>query len=292
MTFAPRFLCAIVPGLVALMFCKPGYANPRIVSKHKHWHVYCSEEQQKTTCQLVHPRWYSFSKNKKERLVTAFLGPGPNENAMFMISVENQTVSFDKLEIKVDGVVYDSPKMLCENQCFALIGVDGAEIDVFRRGRVMTLRQVNAQGKAYGPIIKVSLAGFTAADRAARSLEIRATQKPAVPWTISGGNTVTAKVPTGAYKNIRHTLGATCDPDRSADGVTLFLQFEDHPDLANVEYIAVWHTPDSEEETKIRWTPKQTEGRRPRFHAVGRSGADLVGTNQNRRKDGGSYCLD
>ncbi|HSM41140.1 MAG TPA: hypothetical protein VK862_10345 [Afifellaceae bacterium] len=37
--------------------------------------------------------------------------------------------------------------------------------------------------------------------------------------------------------------------------MALFLQLEDHPDLAYVEYIAVWHAFDGEGETKVRWKP-------------------------------------
>ena len=260
MTAIPQILSATVLALLALTIGNPGHARDRLVWKNQNWHVYCSKDETRTHCRLLHPRWRGFTRTKNERLRIEFLGPSPGDNGMFLISTEANPTRFRRLEVKVDGAAYDPGDVICEKHCLVLIGVDGPQIDIFRRGRVMTLRQLNASGVAFGPEIAVSLSGFTAAEKAARRAENKANHRPAWPWKNTGPDSVTTSVTTGRDRNIRQTLGVTCARNGSTGETALFLRFENHPDLANVEYIAVWHRLDGGEETKVRWTPAELEG--------------------------------
>lgn len=280
MTAISRILRATLLALLALAVGEPGHAADRLVSKHRHWDVHCSENTAgRTLCHLLYSRPLSFTGKKADRFNLVYIGSAASDVRYFMPRPKYQQFhGFGKpmrVQVRVDGRDYAVETIECSPDLCGVIDI-GTKVDVFRRGGVMTLRRLDGNGRPFGRTVNVSLAGFTAADRAARKQEGTEIGKNAEAWALSGDGTVTTRVPLGAYATTRHTLGVTCGGGGSSGNVTLFLQLEDHPDLANVDYIAIWHRLGDGEETKLRWTPAKLEDGTRGFELSGDNAKPMV----------------
>ncbi|HSM41139.1 MAG TPA: hypothetical protein VK862_10340 [Afifellaceae bacterium] len=137
-----------------LAFSSPGYAEqPRHVAKHRDWHVCCFEDDaRKTRCYLLYFRLPSLTGRKADRFEFAYIGLGRDELSFFWMRPKYQQFHgfgcILNLEVKVDGNAYSKEQIECLPELCTQIDV-GPKVDIFRLGRVMTLRRINERGKPF-----------------------------------------------------------------------------------------------------------------------------------------------